>query len=83
MTQPEGIESSDLFCISNFNDMGNKKTEAKKRNRRNRRLREAAKARLPKEKKTIYADEPTQSELIHEYAMAEQGFADFLDSGDH
>lgn len=63
--------------------MGNKKTEAKKRNRRNRRLRQAAEARLPKEEKAIYADDPTQNELDHEYAMAEQGFADFLDSGDH
>lgn len=63
--------------------MGNKKTEKRKRNLRNRRLREAAQEKLQKEGKEVYGDYPSQSELDHEYAMAEQGFADFLDGGDH
>ncbi len=63
--------------------MGNKNTEKVKRWRRNKRLRKLREAENPKPKPIEYADVPTQSELDHEYAMAEQGFADFLECGDH
>jgi hypothetical protein len=60
--------------------MGNKNTEAQKRRRKNKRLRES---QIVSKERIAYADDPTSNELDHEYGMEEQDFADFCENGDH
>ena len=63
--------------------MGNKNTEKVKRWRTNKRLRKQWEAQNPKPEPVEYADVPTENEMLHMEAWDDQGFADFLDCGDH